>query len=56
MCERRKAQVAKKQRFRRNPTFSALTRKAWLHALKRLRAFAPSRVSQGVSSCLGSVA
>ena len=29
----------KKQRFGRNPTFSAQTRKAWLDAMKRLRAF-----------------
>jgi hypothetical protein len=29
----------KKQRFGRNPTFSALTRKGWLAAMKRLRAF-----------------
>ena len=29
----------KKQRFGRNPTFSALTRMAWLDAIKRLRAF-----------------
>jgi putative transposase len=29
----------KKHRFGRNPTFSAQTRKAWLDAMKRLRAF-----------------
>jgi hypothetical protein len=29
----------KTQRFGRNPTFSALTRKAWLDAMKGLRAF-----------------
>ena len=29
----------KKQRFGRNPTFSALTQKRWLDAMKRLRAF-----------------
>jgi hypothetical protein len=31
--------TAKKPRFGRNPTFSALTRAAWLAAVKRLRAF-----------------
>jgi putative transposase len=40
----RKTQVndrpkTKKQRFGRNPTFSALTRKVWLDAMKALRAF-----------------
>ena len=31
--------ASRKERFGRSPTFSALTRQAWLQAAKRLRAF-----------------